>query len=130
MNITNRIDDDLETGSCGFDATDPERAVVHVYEDDKSRMPGWRGWSLKVIEIIPGARAKIGMAQYEHKCGYFDWTIKITADCPKAEGLYMVENITGSFEYTWDGMRFVVNMDTVLRPLTPEECVRYGKNEP
>lgn len=118
-----------------FDFTSPEDVLIRIIAEDRcfSRAECWKGFSIDGCTIIKSKDGVIGAASYEHEYGGFlDYTLEDMLDCPRQEGFFVVEGITGLYTkgLSWrespnptdDDMEFYFEN---LRPATPEEEAMY-----
>lgn len=114
-----------------FDFSMPENVLIHVLEDDlyNGADVDWMGFRIEDC-VIMGDGPVIGAASYEQSYGGFlDYSIQGMIACPKAEGFFVVEGITGTY-HKGDGWMTDDDMDfdyVGVRPATEEEIALYGK---
>lgn len=127
MEITSLPDDDLEPEKIDFNS--PEDVLIEVIADEFGGYgdPAWKGFSIEACTILNGKDGITGAASYEQAYGSFiEGTIMEMIECPKAEGFYVVEGVTGRYSkgdgwMTDDDMEFYFEN---VRPATPEEAAQ------
>lgn len=109
-----------------FDFSSPEDVLIHIIAEDRcfQRSEDWKGFSIEGCTILNGKDGIIGAASYEDGYGGFlDYTLEGLIDCPRKEGFFVVEGVTGVY-YRGDGWTTDDDMEfdyKGVRPATPEE---------
>lgn len=112
-----------------IDFSSPEDVLIQIIADEFGGYgdPDWKGYSIEACTILSGKEGITGAASYEKAYGSFlDMTIMDMVHCPKKEGFYVVEGVTGYYSkgdgwMTDDDMEFYFEN---LRPATPEEAAQ------
>ncbi|KRW94332.1 hypothetical protein [Paracoccus sp. MKU1] len=119
-------DRDEEGGHEVFDFSHPEDVMFEVVEYDPLwKKFGWKNFKVDGTLIVSDADV-VGAASYENSYGGFlDYTVESLADCPRREGIFVLEDVTAIYR-RGDGWTTDDDMDFdagITRPATIEEIV-------
>ena len=108
-----------------FDFNSPEDVLIYVLHNPGYNTGEWKDYQIEECTVIGRANDEVtGAASYEASYGGFlDYTIEGMIDCPKKEGYYVVEGVTGHYT-KGDGWETDDDMDFYyenVRPATEEE---------
>lgn len=110
-----------------FDFNSPEDVLIQVEKTEISAASnGWSklGFCITGATVISGKEGVTGAASYEQSYGSFlEYTLENIVDCPKKEGWYVVEEVTGAY-FKGDGYTSDDDMDFYckgIRPATEQE---------
>lgn len=120
-----------------FHFDDPEDVLIWVIclleDGEEGDRTSWSNWSIEQIEMLKVGKGAGGAAEYDRLHGVgLDYTLRSILDVPTAEGVFVVEGITGVYHRgdgwtTDDDMEFAYK---AVRPATAEEKTMFGLTEP
>ena len=125
-NLLQIADDRDEEDREVFDFNHPEDVMFEVVEVPPTRdQSGWSGFTIDDTYVLR-TDGVTGAASYEDSYGGFlDYTIRRVADCPRREGIFVLEDVTAIYR-RGDGWTTDDDMDFyagITRPATIEEIV-------
>ncbi len=118
--------EDSQPGKETFDFSRPETVLFNVIKTEgKHEKFEWTGWEVEDASVIASEKPDVsGAASYESSYGGFlNYVVEDLAECPKKEGWFILESVTGSFS-RGDGYTTDDDMDFYAgktRPATQEE---------
>lgn len=107
-----------------FDFNSPEDVLILVETSGINKTGDWKGFTIVEATVISGKEGVTGAASYEQSYGGFlDYTLERIVDCPKKQGWFVVEKVTGAY-FKGDGYTSDDDMEFYcegIRPATDEE---------
>lgn len=103
-----------------YDMTTPETVVFEVLVDEIRNTSGdWKGFAIGHVQVHTPDGRNPGSASYENgEVGLMDFTLESMLECPKAEGLFAVDDFTGHYT-RGDGWMTDDSADFTCGPVRP-----------